>query len=106
MNHVILGDFSKLKDDNYVYWNLVRHMLEAKQQEKAIELLTNLDWVTRKLNVCGPADIINDYIKVREQFPKGEVRDNYISMHAAGYLNSIFIVGRRLFLLTFSCTVP
>lgn len=37
-------------------------MLGAKQETKAIQLLTNLAWVTKKLEVCGPADIIDDYI--------------------------------------------
>jgi hypothetical protein len=52
-------------------------MLEAKQQGKAIQLLTNLAWVTRKLEVSGPADIINDYIKVDKLIEEEEVRDHF-----------------------------
>ena len=52
-------------------------MLEAKQQGKAIQLLTNLAWVTKKLEVCGPADIINDYIKVYKLVQEEEVQDHF-----------------------------
>lgn len=52
-------------------------MVEAKQQGKAIQLLTNLAWVRKKLEVSGPADIINDYIKVYKLVEEEEVRVNY-----------------------------
>ena len=50
-------------------------MLKANQQGKAIQLLTNLAWVTRKLEVSGPADIIIDYNKVYKLVEEEEVRD-------------------------------
>ena len=68
-----LGDFSSLEDDGYVYWNLIHHMLKAEQQGMAIRLLTNLAWVTKKLEVCGPADIIDDYLKLRKLVKEEEV---------------------------------
>lgn len=49
-------------------------MLEAKLQGKAITLLTDLAWVTKKLEVAGPADMINDYIKVKKSIEEEEVR--------------------------------
>ncbi|XP_028393942.1 apoptotic protease-activating factor 1-like [Dendronephthya gigantea] len=66
------GNFASLADDGYIYWNLVHHMLEAKLEGKAIQLLTNLAWVIRKLQVTGPADIIDDYIKVHKLIQEEE----------------------------------
>ena len=48
-------------------------MLKAEQQGMAIGLLTNLAWVTKKLEVCGPADIIDDYLKVDKLVEEEEV---------------------------------
>ena len=50
-------------------------MLKANQRGKAIQLLTNLAWLTRKLEVSGPADIIFDYNKVYKLVEEEEVRD-------------------------------
>jgi hypothetical protein len=84
--YLLLGDFSSLDDDGYVFWNLVHHMLEAKQQGEAMQLLTNLAWVTKKLEVCGPADIINDYIKINELVQKKEVDEHFTTLNNILYL--------------------
>ena len=84
--YLLLGDFSSLDDDGYVFWNLVHHMLEANQQGEAMQLLTNLAWVTKKLEVCGPADIINDYIKINELVQKKEVDEHFTTLNNILYL--------------------
>lgn len=39
-------------------------MLLAKQEGDAIQLLTNREWITNKLKICGPADVINDFLEL------------------------------------------
>ncbi|XP_046850672.1 apoptotic protease-activating factor 1-like [Xenia sp. Carnegie-2017] len=58
------GLYWTLEDDGYVYSNLVHHMLLAKQEGDAIQLLTNREWITNKLKICGPADVINDFLEL------------------------------------------
>ena len=70
---MFLGDFASLKDDGYIHFFLIHHLLESKQTDVAKQLLTNLTWVTRKLEVAGPADTINDYINVIKFVEEEEV---------------------------------
>ena len=53
-------------DDGYIHWNLIQHLLKAGLQKEAFALLVNLTWVTAKLQVTGPADLISEYISIKE----------------------------------------
>ena len=60
-----LGNFSEMKNDGYIYRNLLRHMLRAGLIEEAQQLITDLKWLAAKLDVTGPADLLNDYLAVK-----------------------------------------
>jgi len=61
-------------DDGYIHWNLLRHMLKAGLIKMAQKLVTDLRWLTAKLSVTGPADLLNDYLSI-----KGHVDNKVIS---------------------------
>ena len=67
---LISGKFSEMKDDGYIHWNLLRHMLRAGVIGEAQKLITDLRWLAAKLAVTGPADLLNDYLSI-----KGHVDD-------------------------------
>ena len=52
-------------NDGYIHWNLLRHMLKAGLVEMAQNLVTNLKWLTAKLSVTGPANLLNDYLSIK-----------------------------------------
>lgn len=62
---LITGKVSEMLDDGYIHWNLLRHMLKAGLIEMAQNLVTNLKWLTAKLSVTGPADLLNDYLSIK-----------------------------------------
>ena len=60
-----LGNFSEMKNDGYIHRNLLRHMLRAGLIEEAQQLIRDLKWLAAKLDVTGPADLLNDYLAVK-----------------------------------------
>ena len=52
-------------DDGYIHWNLLRHMLKAGQIGEAQKLITDLRWLAAKLDVTGPANLLNDYLSIK-----------------------------------------
>lgn len=66
LTYHLLGNFYEMIDDGYIHWNLVRHMLKAGLQQEALALLVNLTWITAKLSVTGPADLLSEYIYSKE----------------------------------------
>ena len=54
-----------MKNDGYIHRNLLRHMLRAGLIEEAQQLITDLKWLAAKLDVTGPADLLNDYLAVK-----------------------------------------
>lgn len=60
-------------NDGYIHWNLLRHMLKAGLIGEAQKLVTDLRWLAAKLDVTGPADLLNDYLSI-----KGQVDDKVI----------------------------
>lgn len=62
---VYKGNFSEMKNDGYIHRNLLRHMLRAGLIEEAQQLITDLKWLAAKLDVTGPADLLNDYLAVK-----------------------------------------
>ena len=69
----ISGKFSDMINDGYIHWNLLRHMLRAGLVEEAQKLITDVEWLTAKLDVTGPADLLNDYLSI-----KGRVNNKVI----------------------------
>lgn len=61
----ISGKFSDMMNDGYIHWNLLRHMLRAGLIEEAQKLITDLKWLAAKLDVTGPADLLNDYLSIK-----------------------------------------
>jgi len=59
------GKLSEMTDDGYIHWNLLRHMLKAGLIKMAQKLVTDLSWLTAKLSVTGPADLLNDYLSIK-----------------------------------------
>jgi len=53
-----------MEDDGYIHWNLIQHMQKANMTDDVYNLLTDLSWVSAKLRVTGPADLLNNYISV------------------------------------------
>lgn len=82
----ISGKFSDMMNDGYIHWNLLRHMLRAGLIEEAQKLITDLKWLAAKLDVTGPADLLNDYLSI-----KGHVDNKVIlfdhPMLSVGILN-------------------
>ena len=54
-----------MKNDGYIHRNLLRHMLRAGLIEEAQQLIRDLKWLAAKLDVTGPADLLNDYLAVK-----------------------------------------
>ena len=71
-------------------------MLEAKLESKAIGLLTDLTWVRRKLEVAGPADIINDYIKVNKLLEEEEVSQDLVTLVTRFYVRATNLERKKL----------
>lgn len=61
----ISGKFSDMMNDGYIHWNLLRHMLRAGLIGEAQRLITDLRWLAAKLDVTGPADLLNDYLSIK-----------------------------------------
>lgn len=68
-------------DDGYIHWNLLRHMIKAGQLKLAQDLVTDLKWLAAKLKVTGPADLLNDYLSVKENV------DNMVVLILSSYLS-------------------
>ena len=54
-----------MMNDGYIHWNLLRHMLRAGLIGEAQKLITDLKWLAAKLEVTGPADLLNDYLSIK-----------------------------------------
>ena len=67
--------FSKMIDDGYIHWNLLRHMLKAGLVDMAEKLVTDVTWLAAKLRITGPADLLNDYMSI-----KGVVDNKVLSL--------------------------
>ena len=74
LHYLLLGKLSEMTDDGYIHWNLLRHMLKAGLIKMAQKLVTDLSWLTAKLSVTGPADLLNDYLSI-----KGHVDNKVLS---------------------------
>lgn len=61
----ISAKFGDMVNDGYIHWNLLRHMLRAGLIGEAQKLITDLKWLAAKLDVTGPADLLNDYLSIK-----------------------------------------
>lgn len=68
-------------DDGYIHWNLFRHMLKAGLIGEAQKLITDLKWLAAKLDVTGPANLLNDYLSIKGHV-ENKVNCNMYSAHA------------------------
>ncbi|KAJ7373729.1 wD repeat domain [Desmophyllum pertusum] len=75
--NVYKGKFNEMINDGYIHWNLLRHMLKAGLIGEAQKLVTDLRWLAAKLDVTGPADLLNDYLSI-----KGQVDDKDLKIIA------------------------
>jgi len=58
------GDFAKIENDGYIYWNIINHLIKAKMVDKAVTLLLSFEWIEAKLKATGAPYLINNYHKV------------------------------------------
>eukprot|EP00794_Sanderia_malayensis_P018164 gene18164-19977_t len=58
------GNFASLKDDSYVYWQLLNHMISADMVDQAVALLLDFGWINSKLVATGAPDLIYNYQNV------------------------------------------
>ena len=72
------GDFASLKDDSYIHWNLIEHLIEADIIDKAVELLVNFKWMESKLRVTGSPNLISNYRTVIVKITDKKVSPNCI----------------------------
>ena len=59
------GKFSNLPNDNYIYFYIGHHLLEAQMLSEFPGLYLDLEFVGAKLKATGPADLLVDYKKYR-----------------------------------------
>ncbi|XP_070569061.1 apoptotic protease-activating factor 1-like [Ptychodera flava] len=69
-------------NDNYVYRNILHHLLEANKWTEAESLLLNYSWVVKKLNETDIASLIFDYEYFQSIIsPQQEVKNGIKLIH-------------------------
>lgn len=58
------NNFASLPDDNYIYWYLTSHLLNAKMFQEAVSLLQNFIWIERTAVITSTALLIKSYADV------------------------------------------
>ncbi|XP_057317524.1 apoptotic protease-activating factor 1-like [Hydractinia symbiolongicarpus] len=58
------GSFHILKDDGYIHWYLISHLINAGNLSLAIKLLNNFSWIEVSISVTGPAYLISSFGQV------------------------------------------
>ncbi len=79
------GNWVAGPDDGYYYQHIVYHMLcNSDSLDIAGELLTNYQWIKKKIKLCGCASILQDYREAEHRRPKN--------------IDNVHLIGRCIFL--------
>uniref|UniRef100_T2MIQ6 Apoptotic protease-activating factor 1 n=1 Tax=Hydra vulgaris TaxID=6087 RepID=T2MIQ6_HYDVU len=74
------NDFLLIKEDKYICWYFVYHLIHAGNYRKAVELLQDFSWLTFNILKVGPAHLIQDYYFVLKEAQSEEDKKNLTDM--------------------------
>ena len=77
------NDFSMIKEDKYICWYFIFHLIHAGYHKKAVTLLQDFSWLAFNILKVGPAHLIQDYyfvLKEAQSLQDKKVNINFFAL--------------------------